>query len=133
MIAYGEHEFALDRKLDDGATERAHLESVERQIKNLPGWKGKAKVVPEAPDFPVLIDWVWDWFQQYSFGIAQNGMGPATGTWEGLQAWAMTMRITLEPWEAMTILRLCHTRAQILGGRAAREERRVPPSAGRSP
>ena len=41
-------------------------------------------------------------------------MGPSVVTWEGLRAWSGLMRVSLEPWEAMTLARLGELRAGIL-------------------
>jgi hypothetical protein len=56
---------------------------------------------------------LWIWFCQHSLGLAITGMAPAAVTWEGVTSWAALMRIDLEPWEAMTIVRLGTIRASI--------------------
>lgn len=46
-------------------------------------------------------------------GIGSSGMGPAMGTWDGIQSWAELAGVELEPWEARTMIRLCVERANI--------------------
>lgn len=46
-------------------------------------------------------------------GLACNGMGPSVVTWEGLRAWRLEMGLTLEPWEARTLVLLGNRRAGI--------------------
>jgi len=46
-------------------------------------------------------------------GIASNGMGPVQVTWEALRAWRVEMRVPLEPWESLALVRLGYARAVI--------------------
>lgn len=123
LIVFVEHEARLDRKKDDGASEREHLESAQRQIKNLPGWKGtKAEqIVPEPPPIPREIAYLYFLFGEFCFALEQNGMGPAAATWQNLESWAELMRRYLDPWEFFAIVRLCHARAVIHGEKMEKE------------
>ena len=113
LCVFAEHGFHLDRKRADGSSERDNLESAQSQIKNLPGWKGKKVIVPDAPPFPLALNYLWRYFIEHSMGVSQNGMGPALVTWEGLRAWCELMRITLEPWESLALVRLGQCRARV--------------------
>lgn len=76
------------------------------------GWKkAAAEVLPDPPPFPSELSYLWSWYCQHSMGVAVNGMAPAVVTWEGVAAWSRLMGIDLEPWEAMTMIRLGHLRA----------------------
>lgn len=108
MIEAAEADFKLDRKLDDGGSERDHLASAKRQIANLPGWKGKKaeEIKTESPEIPDALQYLWDWFRQHCKGLAQNGMGYPPVTWEGLTAWCGLTGVVLEPWEADVMVTL---------------------------
>lgn len=108
-----EWESRLDNKRDDGASERDHLTSAQRQIANLPGWRGPKVVVPESPPFPDELDYLYDHFRQLIIGIGANGMGPVQVTWEALHVWRVQMRVTLDPWECLALVRMGFARAAI--------------------
>lgn len=126
MIEAAEHEFRLDRKREDGASEREHLESAKRQIAKLPGWKGKpaSAVVPDGAAVPDALLYLWAWFHEHSQGLAQNGMGYPAVTWEGLAAWCGLTGILLEPWEAQAMVHLGALRAGIEGEKSQAEMKR---------
>jgi len=46
-------------------------------------------------------------------GVSRNGMGPVLVTWEGLRAWCELMRIALEPWESLALVRIGQCRAMV--------------------
>lgn len=48
-------------------------------------------------------------------GFPGGGFSVPSATWETLMAWAIMMRIALDPWEARMLLRLSVMRANILG------------------
>ncbi len=104
------------------------MASAQRQIANLPGWKGKKQVVPEAPSFPEYVSHIWDWFLEISIGLSSNGMGPALVTWESLQAWRLLTGEEIENWEAKALVRLGYTRAVIEGEKMQKEAKRPPGS-----
>ncbi|QUS39557.1 hypothetical protein RPMA_12455 [Tardiphaga alba] len=79
--------------------------------------------MPEGPEPPALLLYLWEWFFEISMGLAISGMAPPVVTWEGLAAWRMQMGIELEPWEARTIVRLGYLRAAVLS-----EEKPKPPA-----
>lgn len=133
LVVFAEHQFRLDRKRDDGASERDHLASAQRQIANLPGWKGKKEVVPESPEFPIEIDYVWGWFCELSTGLSSNGMGPAVVTWESLSAWCLMTGTTLDGWEAKALVRIGFARAAIESEKAEKKAKENKPRPKPSP
>lgn len=123
-MAFAEHNFRLDVRRPDGSTERDHLEAAQRQIDNIPNWKGNREAVPPSPPFPTQLAYLWRWFVELSMGIASNGMGPAVVTWEALDAWSRSfLRIDLSYWEALTLIRLGNARAVIESEAAAKQTR----------
>ncbi len=121
LLAFAEHEFRLGRKRADGASEREHLDAAQRQIAQLPGWKGKKEIIPEGPPFPADLGYLWELFVGHSLGLSANGMGPALVTWEGLHAWCELMGHELEHWEALALVRLGHLRAVIESENASKD------------
>ena len=88
-----------------------------------------------SPQFPDLLDYLWQWFQELSLGIAPTGFGPAVITWETLRSWREIMGIDLEAWEARALVMLGMLRASI-AAESTRTERsttappRTPPTIG---
>jgi hypothetical protein len=113
LLAFAEHHFRNGRKLADGATAAEHTESADRQFKKL-GLKSKKPIVPVGPGFPSAVGYLWRWFDQLSMGLAISGMGPSAVTWEGLYAWSLQMRVELESWEALALIRIGYVRAVVL-------------------
>lgn len=78
------------------------------------GKKAKAEsLVAEGPPFPDQLQYLWARFLQISTGLASGGMGFPKITWEGLDAWCRLMKVSLEPWEAETLLNLSVLQANI--------------------
>lgn len=72
----------------------------------LPGWKGRTRALPEAPEFPEELDYLWDWFHDIMQGSDGGGFAAPRVTWLTLQAWGVITRTVLEPWEADALIRL---------------------------
>ncbi len=70
-------------------------------------------VLEEPPLFPKELAYLWSWYCQHSMGLAVNGMSYPAVTWEGVSAWSNLMGISLESWEALTMIRLGNLRANI--------------------
>lgn len=120
----------MDRKRDDGASEGDHLRSAQRQIEKLPGWKGKKaeEIVPQSPPFPGDLEYLYGHFGEIIIGTASNGMGPLQITWETIRAYRVEMRVDLEPWESLALVRMGHARAVIESERAAKEAKQKKPN-----
>ncbi|MCW5695776.1 MAG: hypothetical protein KIS96_03465 [Bauldia sp.] len=112
LLEWAEHEFRLDRKLDDGATERDHLESAARQLKAL-GRQPKAEPTVDGPPFPDELDYLYRWFMEISLGLASSGMAPAVVTWRDITDWQEQTGEIVEPWEARALVSLGALRASI--------------------
>jgi hypothetical protein len=108
LVDFAEHEFRLERR-SGGATEREHLSSAERQIANIPGWRGPQTILDEAQPFPAELQYLWVWFSAHCWGLQSTGMAIPTVTWQGLAAWCELMDIALAPWEASAMVRLSYT------------------------
>jgi hypothetical protein len=115
-ICDGRHRFRRDH---DPHSPKA----AQRQIANLPGWKGKKEVIPEAPEFPEGIRYVWAMFAEIVQGVGSNGFGPPLITWESLHAWCELTGEMLQSWEARALVRLGYARAVIEGEKTERESK----------
>lgn len=51
-------------------------------------------------------------------GLAVNGMAPPVVTWESLSAWCGLRKMSIDPWEALALVRLGQARASILSEKA---------------
>ena len=99
MIAFAEHQFALARRRPDGATEREHLLSVERQM-------GRRPTALDGPAPPVDGTHVWAWFLELSAGRGSNGFGPNPISWFDLLAWTALTGTIIRPAEIEAIMAL---------------------------
>lgn len=72
-----------------------------------------ASADPDLPPFPWVLDYLWDFFQEFSMGLVANGMAPVMAGWRDVQAWCEAMQIDMEPWEKRAIIRLSNMRAAI--------------------
>jgi hypothetical protein len=64
------------------------------------------------------LHYLWGWFVEITHGLDTGGFGPASITWQGLKAWSDLMQQAIEPWEAMTLVRLGMLRASIASEKA---------------
>ena len=121
LVDFAEHEFRLERR-SGGATEREHLSNAERQIANIPGWRGPQTALDEAPPFPAELQYLWLWFSEHCWGLQTNGMAVPTVTWQGLAAWCELTDVALAPWEARTMVRLGNVRFVALSSKSSKPE-----------
>lgn len=78
------------------------------------GNKAAAKEAdPDLPPFPWALDYLWNWFLEFSMGLTSDGMGPVMAGWRDVQDWSAAMCLDLEPWEKRALIRLSNLRAQI--------------------
>jgi hypothetical protein len=87
--------------------------------------------VPEidsGPEFPDLLDYLWGWFQEISYGLAPNGFAPPVITWEALRSWQALSQVgELEPWESRTLVQLGMLRASVQAEKTETENRTPKP------
>lgn len=65
------------------------------------------------PSFPWAIEYIWNWFGEFSYGLKSNGMGPTMASWGDVRDWCEAMMLDLEPWEKRTLVRLAQLRASV--------------------
>jgi len=99
LIEFAEHQFLLARRRPDGAAEREHLLSVERQT-------GRRPAALDGPDLPEDGAHVWAWFLHLSAGRGSNGFGPNPLSWLDLLAWTALTGIITRPAEIEAIMAL---------------------------
>jgi len=99
LIAFAEHQFSLARRRPDGATEREHLLSVERQT-------GRRPAALDGPELPVDGAHVWYWFLELSAGRGSDGFGPNQIAWLDLLAWTTLTGAIIRPAEVEAIMAL---------------------------
>lgn len=71
------------------------------------------EVDPDLPPFPWVLDYLWDWFLEFSMGLTSDGMGPVMAGWRDVQDWSAAMCLDLDPWEKKALIRLSNLRAQV--------------------
>ena len=100
MCDWAEHNFKLDKPSGSGATEREHLEQVERQTGR------KIKTLEPTKDFPVLVSHVWSAFVALSNSRAVGMSGPNALTYTEIKSWMELTETPLRAWEIEAIKRL---------------------------
>lgn len=100
MCNWAEHSFKLNKQTESGATEREHLEQVERQT-------GRRIEALEPPtDFPILISHIWSAFIALSNSRTGGMSGPNAITYSDIKAWKELTETPLKAWEVEAIKRL---------------------------
>lgn len=69
---------------------------------------------PDLPEYPWALDYLWRLFDEFSMGLAPNGIGPVMASWRDVQDWSAAMLLDLEPWEKKALIRLANLRASIM-------------------
>lgn len=100
MCKWAEHQFKLNKPTESGATEREHLEQVERQTGR------KIEALEPPTEFPVLISHVWSAFCILSNSRSAGFSGPNPITYEQIKAWKELTETPLASWEVEAIKRL---------------------------
>lgn len=85
-------------------TNAEHLASYERQT----GKKLALKVTDdlEAPEFPDLLQYVWDWFEELSKRRSYHAAGANPLTWLELEVWARMTGVEPTRRECLLLFRL---------------------------
>ncbi len=103
----------MARRRPDGATEREHLLSVERQTRRRPA-------ALDGPELPADGTHIWVWFLELSAGRGSNGFGPNPISWLDLLAWTLLMGTIIRPPEIEAIMALDRVWLAAQGGDAPR-------------
>lgn len=85
-----------------------------------------AQAEPDLPPFPWALDYLWNFFNDFSMGLTSNGMGPVMASWRDVQEWSEAMCLDLEPWEKTALVRLANTRASIMSEEKPKTESSAP-------
>lgn len=78
------------------------------------------EIEAEAPECPVALIYLWNWFGEISLGLSVNGMSVPTVTWESLVSWCVLRNVAIERWESLALVRLGQLRASVLSQKAAK-------------
>jgi len=100
LCEWAEHQFKLNKPTESGATEREHLEQVERQTGR------KIEALESPTEFPVVISHVWSAFITLSNSRSAGFSGPNPITYEQIKAWKELTETPLASWEVEAIKRL---------------------------
>lgn len=73
-----------------------------------------AQAEPDLPEFPWVLDYLWNFFNEFSMGLTSTGMAQVQASWRDVQDWCAAMCLDLEPWEKKALVRLANMRASIL-------------------
>lgn len=76
-----------------------------------------------APECPPALLYLWGFFVEITHGLDTGGFGPSSITWVNLKAWSELTQQPVEPWEAMTLVRLGLSRAKIASEKALQESK----------
>lgn len=59
--------------------------------------------IDDAPNIPAAGEMLWQWFLELCQGRRSNGFGPERFSWEDIRAWAELLRVTLTPYDILTL------------------------------
>ncbi len=99
MVAFGEHNFKLNKRDEQGVSLRETLQEVERQT-------GRTPEELEGPDFPEVLGNVWSAFVALSNSRNPSFSGVAPITYEQIKAYCEVTHTPLSPQEIDAIKRL---------------------------
>ncbi|WP_456093840.1 phage tail assembly chaperone [Oceanibaculum indicum] len=102
MIAYAEHQFALERREDDGFTYREILQGLIKRCKD-PEKRLSLEEELTAIPFPGAASDIWSFFNELHVTRGNTGFGPSAITWSEMRAWSELRQIRLTSWECEVI------------------------------
>ena len=98
-MVYAEWDFKLSIPDKDGIPEREHLKVVEQQT-------GKTPLPLIAPDFPEVLDYLWEIFIKLSNTRGQGFDDPLPITYSEIKSWSEMTGTEIYPWEVDAVKRL---------------------------
>lgn len=99
MIAFAEHQFSLDRRDENGVTEREHLQALSER-------RGQTHPDLIGPPLPPAGAYLWRYFIELDAARGGTGFGPSPIGYQDILAWArLTGRRPL-PWEVGVLMAL---------------------------
>lgn len=106
----------------DGASQGDHQKSAARQWAAL-GRPDLAKQArPPRPKFPHRFRYLWNIFNDFSFGLKADGMGPVLASWQDVIAYSSVTGTVLRSWEAKALVRLANARANALAEKPKKDD-----------
>ena len=93
LIAFAEHQFALDQRQDETGTVRDHLKVAAAR------GSVAARRRLEGPPLPPEVAYIWDWFRQLTAARAYGIGGPSPISYPDIQAWIALTATPITPWE----------------------------------
>lgn len=100
LCDWAEHTFKLDKPTGKGATEREHLEQVQKQTgRNVSGLETDV-------EFPNVLMHVWSAFVNLSNSRSAGFSGPNPLTYTEIKTWMELTDTPLKSWEVEAIKRL---------------------------
>lgn len=109
-MTYAEHEFRMSMPDQEGVTERARLQQIERQTKRRP------KEL-DGPEFPTLMSNVWSAFFDLALGRTAGFSGPNPITYQDIKAWKDLTDYPLSTQDVEIIMRLDRVWMRVVNGR----------------
>lgn len=73
-----------------------------------------ASVLTKRPPFPFEIEYLWDLFNEFAWGLKADGMGPVMASWTDLRSWRLEFGHQLQQWEKFALIRLASARAAVV-------------------
>jgi hypothetical protein len=106
LVGYAQHEFALNKRQEDGTTARDHLEHEARNRAML----GKPPPVQlESVELPYCVIYLWQWFLEVAGGRNYTDMGsPLPISYVELKAWTELTKTEPSVWEISAIKAIDH-------------------------
>ena len=109
LIAWARHQFELDIPDKGGNTGREHIKGALKRARSDDRKRALAAELA-GPPLRRQLHYLWTMFNEISAGLESGGFGPATVTWQNIEAWSRLTGTSLEPLEAVILARLGQAR-----------------------
>lgn len=113
-MVWARHQFELDICDSNGFSSREHLVGALKRART----EVRRQLIAAelaGPPFPQPLEYLWLLFVEIADGLEANGWVPPVVTWQSLAAWSQLTGISLQPTEALALVRLGAIRASVIG------------------
>lgn len=72
---------------------------------------------------PRRLIYLWNAFEEFSWGLKANGMGPTMADWQDVENFCVVQALVFAPWEKSVLVKLANIRASVHANQRQAKER----------